>query len=286
MKVKVLTKHGALEKMKQYLDTLWEWSVRLYWTACRYIGIALGKFKQKYELSKRFRYLIKGLGIICIVFISWGMIGNLYHTVVHADAGYYLDTNCDGRQVITIDAGHGHFTDGKRAFDDSFREWDINNKVATQIEHRLETRYGVEVIRLDDVTGATDVGLGTRVNRAVNNGSDLHISIHQNSFDPNVSGVETFYSHVDNESRNLANKITNSMAQKMMRNDRGAKGTDVWNLYIPREMQRQGIPSVLCEGLNMNNPEDVRYMLTQKYVDDYSDAVIESIVRQYNLIAK
>jgi N-acetylmuramoyl-L-alanine amidase len=51
-------------------------------------------------------------------------------------------------------------------------------------------------------------------------------------------------------------------------------------------MQRQGIPSVLCEGLNMNNPEDVRYMLTQKYVDDYSDAVIESIVRQYNLIAK
>ena len=284
--MKVLTKHGALEKLKEYLDTLWEWSVRLYWMGCKYIGIALGKFKEKYELNKRFRYFIKGLGIICIVFLAWGMIGNLYHSVVHADSGYYLDTNHDGRQIITIDAGHGHNTDGKRAYNDAFREWDINNKVANQIEQRLESTYGVEVIRLDDVTGATDVSLGERLNGAVRNGSDLHISIHQNSFDSNVSGVETFYSHMDNESRNLAGKITNSMAQKMMRNDRGAKGTDVWNLYIPREMQKQGIPSVLCEGLNMNNPEDVRYMMTQKYVDDYSEAVIESIVRQYNLIAK
>ena len=104
--MKVLTKHGALEKLKEYLDTLWEWSVRLYWTGCKYIGIALGKFKEKYELSKRFRYFIKGLGIICIVFLAWGMIGNLYHSVVHADSGYYLDTNHDGRQIITIDAGH------------------------------------------------------------------------------------------------------------------------------------------------------------------------------------
>ena len=108
--MKVLTKHGALEKLKEYLDTLWEWSVRLYWMGCKYIGIALGKFKEKYELNKRFRYFIKGLGIICIVFLAWGMIGNLYHSVVHADSGYYLDTNHDGRQIITIDAGHGHNT--------------------------------------------------------------------------------------------------------------------------------------------------------------------------------
>ena len=53
--MKVLTKHGALENLKEYLDTLWEWSVRLYWTGCKYIGIALGKFKEKYELNKRFK---------------------------------------------------------------------------------------------------------------------------------------------------------------------------------------------------------------------------------------
>ena len=32
--------------------------------------------------------------------------------------------------IITLDAGHGHNTPGKRAADGSFREWDINDKVA------------------------------------------------------------------------------------------------------------------------------------------------------------
>ena len=32
--------------------------------------------------------------------------------------------------TVTIDSGHGHNTPGKRAVDDSFREWDINDRVA------------------------------------------------------------------------------------------------------------------------------------------------------------
>lgn len=287
--MKVLTKQGALEKLKEYLDTLWEWSVRLYWMGCKYIGIALGKFKEKYELSKRFRYFIKGLGIICIVFLAWGMIGNLYHSVVHADSGYYLDTNHDGRQVITIDAGHGGSgsTAGKRTFDGSSYEWDINNRVANQIEHRLENTYGVEVVRLDDITGKTDIELRERVNRAVANKSDLHISIHQNAFGDvapnNISGTETFY-HLDEESRRLANKITENMARNMNRNNRLSKSANELNLFIPREMSKRGIPTVLCEGINMFNEEDVRYMLTEKYANDYAEAVIEAIVKQYNLV--
>ena len=287
--MKVKTRYGMLEEMRRTLNSLWEFSVRLYWKYCELLGKALGWFRYKYNTSKRFRFFIQALGIMFIVFLIWGMISSLYHTVVHADSGFYLDTNHDGKQTITLDAGHGFFTDGKRAYDDSFREWQINDRVGTKVEQGLESRYGVNVVRVDDVTGQTDVGLRERVNRAVQAKSDLHISIHQNAFGdvaPNdITGTETFY-HLDEESRRLADKITANMARNMGRNNRMAKSANELNLFIPREMTKQGIPSVLAEGINMFNEEDVRYMMTEKYANDYAEAVIEAIVKQYNLIYK
>lgn len=289
--MRVLTKQGALEALKRTLDSLWEWSIKLYWKYCELLGKALNKFTVKYSTSKRFRYFINALGIVFIVFLVWGMISSLYHNVVHADSGYYLDTNHDGKQIITIDAGHGGngSTAGKRAFDGSFYEWDINDRVARKIEQGLESQYNVDVIRVDDINGQTDVGLRARINRAVNVDSDLHISIHQNAFGEeipnNISGTEAFY-HLDEESRRLADKITANMAKNMGRNDRHAKSANELNLFIPREMSKQGVPSVLCEGLNMYNETDIRYMITEKYADDYSQAVIDAIVQQYNLISR
>lgn len=287
--MKVKTKSGMLEEMRRWLNSLWEWSIKLYWKYCELLGKALNKFTYKYNTSKRFRFFIQALGIMFIVFLIWGMISSLYRTIVHADSGFYLDTNHDGKQTITLDAGHGFNTSGKRAYDDSFREWQINDRVATKVEQGLESRYGVNVIRVDDVTGQTDVGLRERVNRAVQAKSDLHISIHQNAFGdvaPNdITGTETFY-HLDEESRRLADKITANMARNMGRNNRMAKSANELNLFIPREMTKQGIPSVLAEGINMFNEEDVRYMMTEKYANDYAEAVIEAIVKQYNLIYK
>ena len=287
--MRVYTKQGILENLKKTLNELYVWSIKLYWKYCEILGKALGWFRYKYNTSKRFRFFIQALGIVFIVFLVWGMISSLYRTIVHADSGFYLDTNHDGKQTITLDAGHGFNTSGKRAYDDSFREWQINDRVATKVEQGLESRYGINVIRVDDVTGQTDVGLRERVNRAVQAKSDLHISIHQNAFGdvaPNdITGTETFY-HLDEESRRLADKITANMARNMGRNNRMAKSANELNLFIPREMTKQGIPSVLAEGINMFNEEDVRYMMTEKYANDYAEAVIEAIVKQYNLIYK
>ena len=59
--------------------------------------------------------------------------------------------------TITIDAGHGINTPGKRAVDDSFREWDVNDRVADYLQPMLESK-GITVYRLDDTTGETGVG--------------------------------------------------------------------------------------------------------------------------------
>ena len=58
--------------------------------------------------------------------------------------------------TVTIDSGHGHNTPGKRAVDDSFREWDINDRVADYLQPMLESK-GITVYRVDDTTGQTDV---------------------------------------------------------------------------------------------------------------------------------
>ena len=60
--------------------------------------------------------------------------------------------------TVTIDAGHGYNTPGKRAADGSFREWQINDAVADYLQPMLESK-GITVYRLDDTTGQTDVSL-------------------------------------------------------------------------------------------------------------------------------
>ena len=98
--------------------------------------------------------------------------------------------------TVTIDAGHGHNTQGKRAVDDSFREWDINDAVADYLKPMLESK-GITVYRVDDTTGQTDISLNSRLQQAINYNSDLHVSIHQNATGDgwtDATGTETYYS--------------------------------------------------------------------------------------------
>ena len=67
--MKVKTKSGMLEEMRRWLNSLWEWSIKLYWKYCELLGKALNKFTYKYNTSKRFRFFIQALGIVFIVFL-------------------------------------------------------------------------------------------------------------------------------------------------------------------------------------------------------------------------
>lgn len=186
--------------------------------------------------------------------------------------------------MITIDAGHGHYTSGKRTPDDSFREWDINDKVADKLEAMLE-QEGYTVERLDDVSGQTDVSLNSRLNKAIQLGSDLHISIHQNAlYDyqwSEAEGTESYYSVLGSEkSQRLAKDVATRMAQYIGTVNRGAKGTTN-ELFITREFTRSGIDAVLIEGLFMDNYEDSRYMMTEEYAQEYAQAIFDGIVSTY-----
>ena len=128
--------------------------------------------------------------------------------------------------TVTIDAGHGHNTPGKRAVDDSFREWDINARVANYLEPMLEGK-GITVYRVDDETGQTDVSLNARLQRAISYGSDLHVSIHQNATGDawsEATGTETYYSCLGSQkSQELARQVADKMAGYIGTKNRGNK---------------------------------------------------------------
>ena len=189
--------------------------------------------------------------------------------------------------IITLDAGHGHNTPGKRAADGSFREWDINDKVADYVELKLEEQ-GYEVIRLDDTTGQTDVSLNTRLARAKEESSNLHISIHQNALDDimwsNATGTETYYSNNGSWSvKQLAQDVAQRMANYIGTSNRGAKGTTN-ELFITREFTRSGIDAILVEGLFMDNEQDVQTMQTDEYVVEYGQAIVDGIMSTYGAV--
>ena len=197
-----------------------------------------------------------------------------------------IDTVYAADGLITIDAGHGgsNSTPGKRAANGDFYEWDINDKVADKVEELLEAK-GYTVERLDDVTGQTDVSLNTRLRKAKELGSELHISIHENALDDimwsNATGTETYYSILGSEkSQQLAKDVANRMAEYIGTTNRGAKGTN-GELFINREFTKAGIDNILVEGLFMDNEKDVQYMQTQEYVDRYAQAVVDGISNVY-----
>ena len=87
--------------------------------------------------------------------------------------------------LLALDAGHGMTTPGKRclkALDpNETREWFLNDRVSRYIAERAAMYEGFETIRVDDPTGATDVSLTERCNRANAAAADLYLSNHHNA---------------------------------------------------------------------------------------------------------
>ena len=185
--------------------------------------------------------------------------------------------------TVTIDAGHGHNTPGKRAVDDSFREWDVNDRVADYLQPMLESK-GITVYRVDDTTGQTDVSLNARLQRAIGHDSDLHVSIHQNATGDGwteATGTETYYSVLGSQkSQDLAKQVANKMADYIGTKNRGNKDASQ-SLFITREFTRAGIDANLYEGLFMSNQQDVEQMKTEEYANSYAKAIAESILSTY-----
>lgn len=184
---------------------------------------------------------------------------------------------------IALDAGHGYNTPGKRTPDDE-REWSFNNEVILATIERLNTYQDVEILRLDDPTGKTDVPLKDRTNKANAWKADVLVSDHHNASAGkwhNGGGVETYvYPTASQTSRDVAHAIHKRIVAAMGLRDRGVKTAD---FHITREAK---MASVLVEGGFMDSTVDIKAMRDKAKLKAQGYAIADGIAEVFKLKPK
>lgn len=179
---------------------------------------------------------------------------------------------------IVLGAGHGIDTAGKRCLKsidrNETREWILNDRIVDKVESKL-ANYDVEVLRVDDTTGAKDVSLSDRVKKANNWKADLYCSFHHNAginggsgggltvitYDNRDSLVklrDNLYSHLINAGGIKGNRATPKYADK--------------NLYV---LKNTNMSAVLVEHGFMDSTVDTPIILTEEYAEKMANGWIK-----------
>lgn len=112
--------------------------------------------------------------------------------------------------VITIDPGHGRATN-RSPLDPTFFEGTSNYLFALELKRELE-RYEDVTVYMTRASVDDDPSLDARGRMAVENGSDVFLSIHSNaSSNPSAYGVEGFFSVKTPEARALLEELCNAV---------------------------------------------------------------------------
>lgn len=183
---------------------------------------------------------------------------------------------------IALDAGHGYNTPGKRT-PDGEREWMFNDVVLRYVIVGLKSYDNVEVLRLDDPTGKTDVPLATRTNQANAWKADALVSIHQNADKGmwgNHTGTETYIYPGSKDSRKLAEAVHPQLVKYVKLRDRGIKES---NLHMIRESK---MPAILTEGAFMDSRIDIVALRDESRLKAQADGIVKGLVNYFELKPK
>ncbi|MFD1203612.1 N-acetylmuramoyl-L-alanine amidase [Sporosarcina contaminans] len=184
---------------------------------------------------------------------------------------------------VALDAGHGINTPGKRT-PDGEREWSFNSKVIAAAIKYLKDYPNVEVLRLDDPTGKTDVPLATRTNKANKWKADILISMHHNANTGkwgSWTGTETYtYTGSWKNAERLAAIVQKKMVAVYGLRDRGLKKA---NFHMTRE---SAMPAILIEGGYMDSTIDIVKLRDDKILDAAGKAIAESVAEYFGLKKK
>lgn len=186
---------------------------------------------------------------------------------------------------IVIDAGHGFDTPGKRSPANE-REWLFNDKVVRATIAKLQTYEGVEILRVDDPTGKTDVPLKIRTNKANEWKADVYVSIHHNALTEEWgehSGIETYtmnQSKANPKSKEIAAAVHPRIVKAMGIRDRGIKQA---NFHVLRET---AMPAILTEGGFMDSIVDIIKLRDEQYLKAEGEAIAEGLAAYINLKPK
>ncbi len=194
------------------------------------------------------------------------------------------------KYLLILDAGHAKNTAGKKAFDNSFYEWDFNNKMQYTLKERAEA-HGITV-KLTNPNPATvsDIPLTTRSNiannfyRSLNIPKSIMISLHANAYGTDFNsarGVEVYHaSNASTNSKNLSKYICDNVYNDVKVIDagfksRGVKCQDFTVIY------KTVTPCVLVEYAFYSNKDDLKILKNNQ--NELVEATLKGICKYFNI---
>lgn len=191
---------------------------------------------------------------------------------------------------IALSAGHGYHIPGKRCLKEldpqETREWVLNARVCDQLEKVLGDYDGVEVLRLDDPSGAENPSLSTRVARANGWPADLYLSIHHNAGVKGDSGGGIVaYTHPQSSKTSVEwrDELYEALIEHTGLRGNRSRPKTTGDFYVLRATQ---MPAVLLELGFMDSSTDVPVILTEDYARACAQAIGEVLVRRGGLTHK
>jgi N-acetylmuramoyl-L-alanine amidase len=182
---------------------------------------------------------------------------------------------------LALNAGHGLYTAGKRCdkrFDpNETREWTLNSRICNKIQEKLKDYNGIEVLRLDDVTGKTDVALSERTRKANQWGADFYLSIHHNAgiHGGNGGGVVAYtYLEVDADTKAWQKMLYDAIIAKTGLKGNRSKPLSTADFHECRETK---MPAVLLECGFMDSASDTPVILKDIFAERVAEACVEVI---------
>ena len=194
------------------------------------------------------------------------------------------------KYLLILDSGHAKNTAGKKAFDNSFYEWDFNNKMQYLLKKRAE-EHGITV-KLTNPSPSTvsDISLTTRATtannfyRSLNIPKTVMISLHANAYGTDFNsarGVEVYHaSNASTNSKNLAKYICDNVYNDIKAIDgnfknRGVKCQDFTVIY------KTITPCVLVEYAFYSNKDDLKILKNNQ--NELVEATLKGICKYFNI---
>ncbi|BEU87602.1 hypothetical protein TAMA11512_10660 [Selenomonas sp. TAMA-11512] len=192
---------------------------------------------------------------------------------------YNRSPGIDGKR-IALDPGHGGSDTGAIG-PTGVTEKSIALRITKRLEELLKkagatvymTRTGDTEVAKDGANASDIDELQARVDVANDNGADIFLSIHLDSFtNSEVSGTTGYYYEKGSEeSRELAAAIKNRIVKSLDTTDRGAKGS---NFYVCRKTD---MPAALIEVAFISNPAEEQLLHSDTGVEKAAKAIFDGI---------
>lgn len=183
---------------------------------------------------------------------------------------------------ICIDPGHGGSDPGAIG-PTGTKEKDNTLAISLLLRDRLECNGATVVMTRETDKDASypdataDEELGARVDIANEAGTDIFVSIHNDSFTNQTASGTTTYHYGDGESARLAGAIQKCLVDEMGTRDRGSRFA---SFYVIRYTD---MPAILVEAAFISNPEEEVLLASVDGRYKAADSIFRGIVKYFKV---